>query len=917
MKSSIICFLYFIVGMELTLAQTLKLTKTLDIVAIDIKGNHTPLKSPLPLMSYEENAKYRLSNESVATIKIDYKSSATGLELKLENGSSDTVILKNILPFGIHSDHVYITGYGDHPLSRAHLFLPDRAPINVILPDNSWNLGYTSTIINDSVGVYALTKRKSWDKATRKRFETIVYPGGSVVYDYYIDTFSGPWQNGLRKCFQQYKLYDLGVFDDAMYHRPDLQWIKQAKMIHLIMGWDDRLYDRKKGKYVLQDFIKKSKILYGGDDIIGIWPTWPALGLDQRNQWDMYRDMPGSLIGVRSMIDQAHDQGVKIFISYNPWDESTRKENHLNGMAELVKTLDADGVILDTRGASSTELQATVDKVKSGVIMYSEGMAVPKDMETIISGRVHNALYYPPLLNLNKLIQPDFSIFRVAEVYKEPIRREMHTALFNGHGIEFNVFHPGNPEKLDDQYLYLGQILRILREHSLTFNSTDWTPLYPSLRDSIYINHWPAHRKDIFTVYNLHPSGFEDKICSVKAPTLGHWIDLWHHEEILLDVKESQNILSVKLDPYAKEYQGTNNEGSVGVIARFDELLEVSTIEEDGLTVAASTGSHILIWPGAPSYQHQPYKTTIHLQTLKLHQLFPKHDDKFVIQLFEGKELIDERIIAYDASTPHKISAVALSRLRGPRSDMVFIPSNTFTWTTTQGDDFIPYPQVGLNKTYAMKSMYMDRHPVTNRAFHQFIKQSNYIPSQKMNYLKHWVNGHIPAELLNHPVVYISYEDAQTYCAWAGKRLPTEVEWQYAAQTAAQWTWPWGQNAGIDTIYAEVVTETLTHIQYETFDSSLANPGNGILDPIGKYPKGHNPYGLTDLVGSVWQMTADQYRSGSYEYIILKGGSYYKPTASWWYVQGGPRPLTWRQMLLKVDQGFERNATVGCRCAGD
>ena len=103
--------------------------------------------------------------------------------------------------------------------------------------------------------------------------------------------------------------------------------------------------------------------------------------------------------------------------------------------------------------------------------MYSEGMAVPKDMESIVAGRVHNALYYPPILNLNKLIKPDFGIFRVAEVYKEPIRREIHAALFNGYGIEFNVFRPGQPEGLDDQYRYLGKALRILREHSDNFSS--------------------------------------------------------------------------------------------------------------------------------------------------------------------------------------------------------------------------------------------------------------------------------------------------------------------------------------------------------------------------------------------------------------------------------------------------------------
>ena len=92
--------------------------------------------------------------------------------------------------------------------------------------------------------------------------------------------------------------------------------------------------------------------------------------------------------------------------------------------------------------------------------MYSEGMAVPKDMESIIAGRVHNALYYPPILNLNKLIKPDFGIFRVAEVYKEPIRREIHAALFNGYGIEFRVNDKFKDDELD-AFVSIGSILRL------------------------------------------------------------------------------------------------------------------------------------------------------------------------------------------------------------------------------------------------------------------------------------------------------------------------------------------------------------------------------------------------------------------------------------------------------------------------
>jgi formylglycine-generating enzyme required for sulfatase activity len=168
----------------------------------------------------------------------------------------------------------------------------------------------------------------------------------------------------------------------------------------------------------------------------------------------------------------------------------------------------------------------------------------------------------------------------------------------------------------------------------------------------------------------------------------------------------------------------------------------------------------------------------------------------------------------------------------------------------------------------------------------------------------------------NFPVVYVAYEDAQAYARWAGKRLPTEAEWQWAAQTPALQEWPWKQLKPV-TRQAQVITQTLTVTAIAGIDPKHTNLGDGKLYAVGSYPKGANLYGLQDLSGCVWQLTNDVYESGSYRYVMMKGGSYFKPSSSWWYVQGGPRELHYRQYLLRVSPGFERNATVGFRCVMD
>lgn len=880
-------------------------------------------QKPLPLFSALVNGvPYRSGEEGGdPRLKVAWQGAAFGAkglrgQLIFTNSGPDTLSLGNVVPFGEDASHLYLTGLGDHRLSRTHLFRPGLAPVNVIVPDNAWELGYSDIPLQDGTHVCALVRRVEWDQAVKRRFETLLAPGGSVTYALYADLYEGPWQEGLRKVFQERYLYDVGEFDNCLFERPDLQWIRRAYVMHLIMSWDKAFYDPEKGGYQLGVFLERGRHLYGGDDVIGLWPTWPTLGLDPRNQFDMFRDLPGGLEAIRQLGIEARKQGSVLFMAYNPWDASTRAEDHLSGMAGLIRDTDAQGLILDTRGDSSHEFQEAADAVKEGVVMYSEGMAVPKDMQGIVAGRVHNALYYPPLLNLNKFIKPEFAIFRVAELYKEPIRREFAVAFFNGYGTELNIFAPGQPAWAEEQYRYLGKTSRILRENAHNFTSRGFTPLLPTRRDSVYVNVWPSGEKTLYTIFSLIPEGFKGPLIEAEPIPGYHYVDLWHHRELEPVLQGDRHFLEAQTEAFPRYELGTNNEGAVDCIARLPVVLQAS-VDGDALHLQADRGDALGVWAGEPGYEGQPLQLTPGEHTLRLLDHFGRYEGKIVIQLMEGGLLLDERVVEITPGTPRLASRVARTAPGEPTPDMVRIPAGRFTFRTTHGDAFIPYPEFRQGREYHMEPFLIDRHPVTNAQFKSFLEQARYKPADTVNFLKHWKGGNYPEGQGAYPVVYVSYEDAHAYAAWAGKRLPTEVEWQYAAQTPDQREWPWGGRPG--TIYREEekVTETLTRFTIKGLNPAFCNPGNGMPDPVGAYPKGANPYGLQDLVGSVWQLTNDWYKSGSYDYIILKGGSYYNPSSSWWYVQGGPRELHYSQQLLRVSPGFERNATVGFRCVQD
>lgn len=893
------------------------------LIAIEVDANRQTLARPVPLISYEIDKKlyYNGQKNDRLTCEITRHDTA-GLfyaTVEFTNRSKDTLELRNVMPLTNENSEAYITGLGSHSLSRTHLFLSNRKPVNVIVPDNAWELGYNCIRVSDQYQLAFLTRRdrNSIQKGVRRRFETILHPGGSVKYRLYAQEYQGNWQQGMKKIFQEKMLYDTTTFNDSLYQRNDLKWIRHTYVLHLMDAWDKFYYDIADGKYHLQDFLKRGKKLYGGDDIVSIWPTWPTLGLDQRNQFDLFNDLPGGTAAMKQQAVLSRAKGTKFFICYNPWDESTRTENHFEALSRLIKATTADGVVLDTKGESSYELQHAADIVRPGVVMYSEGMAVPKDMAGIVSGRVHNALYYPPMLNLNKLIKPEFTIFRVAELYKEKIRREFATSFFNGYGTEINIMAPGQPDWVTDQYRYLGRTTRILRENTHNFIGRGYTPLISVSADSIWVNKWEADQKIIYTIYSIIPSGYKGRLFEVQPSPDRHFVDLWNHRLVEPEKVDSKWFITVNTDAFNASELGTNNEGAVGCIAELPVYLSVHLTGDDLRVSTVGKGDEIRIWRGIPEYNKQPVTLKRGNHDLKISKLFDRYEGPIVIQLMDSGILVDEQVIHVAPGAARRVSTVMRTKKNSAAPmGMVSIPGGKFHFKVTNGDEFIGYPKQDVDSTFDVAPLHMDKYPVTNEQFLQFLRATRYKPSDTANFLKHWVKGRIPAGQEKFPVVYVSYEDARAYAAWAGKRLPTEIEWQCAAQTPLLREWPWDQKKPVSR-KIQYVNATLTVTNLEGIDSSLCNLGNGQPYPVGSYPLGANPYGLQDLVGCVWQLTNDLYMSGSHRYIMMKGGSYFKPSSSWWYVQGGPRELHYRQFLLRVSQGFERNATVGFRCVQD
>ena len=177
--------------------------------------------------------------------------------------------------------------------------------------------------------------------------------------------------------------------------------------------------------------------------------------------------------------------------------------------------------------------------------------------------------------------------------------------------------------------------------------------------------------------------------------------------------------------------------------------------------------------------------------------------------------------------------------------DMVLIPAGEFLMGSYDGND----DERPVHTVY-VDAFYMDTYQVTNAQFKAFVDanpqwQKNNIPDKYHDgdYLKQWSGNSSPSGKGNHPVVYVSWYAAMAYAQWAGKRLPTEAEWEKAARGGlAGQRYPWGND--IDTTKAN-------------YDMEI-----GGTTPVGSYAP--NGYGLYDMAGNVWEWCLDEYDADFY-----------------------------------------------------
>jgi len=662
------------------------------------------------------------------------------------------------------------------------------------------------------------------------------------------------WLTDLKH-WREERLVRVG-YDGRNYTRPELLWTQRNFICVQMMVEERDFFDPERGEYTIDHYLDRLEKQYGGIDSVLIWDTYPNLGIDDRNQFDRFRDLPGGIAGVKDMVAAFHRRNVKVLFPETPWDMGTRDEGTTDwdAFAKLLAAVGGDGILGDTMdGVPHAFLRASED-AKRPLALQPEGL--PPE-EALAWNEMSWGYWSYPFV-------PMISRYKWLEHRHMPVLTSggtnhipgIQAAFFNGVGYadqqDVIGVHNGFTTRESEA---LRRVISIERSFVDLLVSAEWEPHTPTLQFGVFASKFPGRDQTVWTLINRNDYGVQGKQLRILSGPGTRYFDLWRGTE--LHPQRIDDHGTVEL-PFDMEPHG------------FGAVLAVKTEQ-----VSAALESLLA-----------------RLRSLSARKL-SEFDDTWAVL---PQQLVSVRASPVSNAAPE---------------GMVLVPGGRFSFRV-KGVEVAGKNDIGVDVQYPwedaprryhdhqmeLKPFYIDRFPVTNQEFKRFLDATHYSPMDTHNFLRDWHDRTFPEGGADRPVTWVSLDDARAYAHWVGKRLPREWEWQYAAQGSDSRAYPWGN-------------------EWNTSAVPVPNKGRHMSHPdrVDAHPLGASPFGVMDMVGNVWQWT-DEFEDPHTRAAILRGGSHYQPSGSMWYFPQAYR-LDEHGKYLLMSPGLDRSGTIGFRCVVD
>ncbi|MEV0069061.1 SUMF1/EgtB/PvdO family nonheme iron enzyme [Amycolatopsis sp. NPDC050768] len=524
------------------------------------------------------------------------------------------------------------------------------------------------------------------------------------------------------------------------YERPGAAWAARCHTVAQVWLWDELLYSFAEHKFTPEVFLADARERFGGLDAVVLWHAYPVIGLDDRNQWDYYRDVPG----LAELVKALHDAGLHVFVDYNPWDVGTRRgADDLTELAALVADFEADGVFLDTLKKAEPGFVERLEAARPGIVLEGESKL---PVERIADHTASWAQFFadspvPGVLRAHWYERRHMQ-HHVRRWHRDH-SEELQSAWLNGVGVMvwevvFGVWVGWSARDAAT----VRRMVTVQRAAGDLLLGGEWTPLAELTPEAeaagVYASGWGLDGVTLWTLVNrgetdytgeLLPAGpgkVLDLLGGVPARGIGAVLHLadgtpepaWLPE--LLD--------ALKSTPHDAHFRFPHR-----IAERVSTQRTTGEPEADAVTVPAG-----------------PYVLTVRYQARET-------------GMYQGAPYVDE----WKPLPPRLHDARTLQR-DGSLATSVAVAATE----------------------------------VTNAQFAEFLTATGYRPAYGHRFLAHWIDG-VP-DNPEEPVTFVDIEDARAYCAWRGGRLPTEDEWQLAGESRGEpavWNsslWNWTESEHSD-----------------------------------------------------------------------------------------------------------------------
>jgi sugar/nucleoside kinase (ribokinase family) len=598
--------------------------------------------------------------------------------------------------------------------------------------------------------------------------------------------------------------YDGGSYDD-----PARAWTTTASSVALVWLWDELLWDHDGRRFTPDRLLSTVDADFGGVDAVVLWHAYPVIGLDDRNQFDWYRAVPG----LAALVGEFQRRGVRVFCDYNPWDVGTRRAagGDPDEVAALLAEYGFDGVFLDTLSEGGDELRERLLAAAPSVALEGESrLPLARVPDHALSWAQWFADSDAPGVLRAHWYEPRHMMHHTRR-WNTDHSAELQSAWMNGAGMliwesVFGAWVGWNPR----DRATLRATRAVQRSLSRWFTRGTWTPLTDAapaaLAAGVHASRFDHQDVSLWTLVNRSDREWTGSPLTVGAKPGDRWYDLMSGRETPVEVTVPARGVGALLRVPA----------GVPEPAGLADLLAASQPFVTDTTFPALPDRRTV---PAPSTVHEPAPGAVRPapgpRTLRLS--YRRRETG----MYGGAPYVEE----WKPLPPRLHDTVEGSR------DVVLVP------------------------------VAVDAAEVTNGEYAAFLAATGWRPVLPDGFLAHWRDGAPVPGTGDEPVTHVDLDDARAYAAWRGARLPTEDEWQAAAE-----------------------------------DGGAA---------------------FTRREPLVWNWTESEHSDGRTRWCVPKGGSHYRADGSDWYLDGGPRPPEFAVKLLLPGGGLARSGTVGFRCAVD